>query len=105
MPSPLQIALAVRGLNYSDLAARVERSPAWIAELAKGRRQPSDALGARIAEVLEVDDPADLFGERPDEIVIRFIRRTTVASGVPEKVSDSTAVEQVARLLRGGDVG
>ena len=83
------------------MARRTERSGAWIGEVVSGRRRPSEDLAQKIAEVLDV--PAeDLFARPEPDVVVSFVRRTTAASSVPERVDDPAAAEEVGRVLRGG---
>lgn len=100
MATPLSVTLAAKDLTRDELARRAKCSPAWMTELVNGRRRPSDALAQRIADVLDVDVD-DLFDDDTDAVVIAFVKRTTTASGVPERLEDATTAEGITHLLRG----
>jgi transcriptional regulator with XRE-family HTH domain len=101
MATPLSIALAAHDLTRDELARRAGCSSAWMTEVVGGRRRPSDDLARRIADVLGVDDVDDLFGENDEtEVIIRFVRRTTSQSGVPELLEDPAVAEQIGGVLR-----
>jgi hypothetical protein len=69
-----------------------------MSRVLNGRENPSPILRAKVAELLEL--PADhLFADEDGEVVVRLVRRTTSASGVPEHLDDPAVIAQVARLL------
>jgi hypothetical protein len=66
-----------------------------------GYTKPSNDLQERLAQHLEVSVD-ELFVDDPDDVVVAFVKRTTGTSNVPERVEDTTAIQETARVLRGG---
>lgn len=102
-PQPIKAILVLRDLEIRELASHVGRSKAWIGRVVNGREVPSAELAQAIADYLDL--PADqLFSDDPEGVVLSFVKRTTAASGVPERIEDDATAEGIAHLLR-GDVG
>ena len=58
----LQLARQAQGMRQADLARRVGVARPTLALIETGRRRPSAAVAAKLAEVLDVD-PTWLFSE------------------------------------------
>lgn len=99
-PQPLKAVLAIRDIRSVDFAKQLGCSAHHVSQVANGRVRPSARFAARCSEFLGV--PVEhLFVDDPDDVVLQFVRRTTSASGVPERLEDVTAVEHVAAILGG----
>ena len=98
-PQPIKALLVLRGIRQDELAQAVDVSGTWLGRCVNGYSMPSEDLRGRLAEYLGV--PAtDLFVDDPDDVVVAFVRRTTEASNVPERVEDAATAERIAGVLR-----
>jgi transcriptional regulator with XRE-family HTH domain len=102
-PQPAKALLILRGVTVRELAGELGCSAQHLGRLLLGHERPSAAMRAKLADyfgedesVLFVDDD-----RAATQHVKAFIRRTTSSSGVPERLEDAGAAEQVAGLLRG----
>jgi transcriptional regulator with XRE-family HTH domain len=100
-PQPAKAVLALRGLEQTRVADAVDVSARWLGLVLNGKQRPSDELASKLSRYLGVP-VEDLFVDDPDAVIVRFVRRTTAASGVSEFVEDPVAVEQIAQHLHGG---
>jgi transcriptional regulator with XRE-family HTH domain len=99
LATPVSVTLAAKYITRDELARRAECSPAWMTEIVAGRRRPSDALARRIADVLDIPVD-DLFADDTAAVVVSFVRRTTAASGVPERLEDVEVADHVASAFK-----
>jgi transcriptional regulator with XRE-family HTH domain len=100
-PQPILAVLALRGLKQSRIAAEVGVSARWLGLCLNGKQRPSEVLVKKLSELLDM--PRDeLFIKDEHDIVIAFVKRTTGASDVPERLDDRATIEQIAQHMRGG---
>ncbi|MEQ9094931.1 MAG: helix-turn-helix domain-containing protein [Phycisphaerales bacterium] len=78
--------IEVLDLGLRDVARILDVAPAYITDLEKGRRTPSEALLLRIAQVYRIDEAILRAGwQRPDAVVGEIATQdATSAAKVPE---------------------
>lgn len=96
-PQPAKALLALRDRTVRDVARELDVSAHYLGRVLNGLVRPSQRLTERLAAILDVE-PAELFCDDGD-VVVQLVRRTTTASGVPERVEDTGTAAQVAIAL------
>ena len=99
-PQPIKAVLALSDTTIADLARETECSRQWVGRVVNGRERPSVELAQRCSDVLGVP-VGQLFVTDAEDVVVALVRKSCLASGVPERLEDAAAVEHIAFILGG----
>lgn len=60
--------MQMKGLTQTDVAARMDCTPAYVSQILSGHRHPTLETVERVAKALRVD-PEKLFSEKREDVV------------------------------------
>jgi hypothetical protein len=97
MSSPLRVAIAADGRLAYEIGAAARVNPSQLSKLAHCHAVPTEAVKARLADVLGVP-VAELFPDPVDRLVDQAVEQ-----GHGRRVTNPAALRRVAELVRSGD--